>query len=254
MTQAPRRWTIPAWEGIPGLVHGFFGRPGGVSVGAFTSLNCSERVGDDTEAVRENRHRALSGLSCERLAVPRQVHGDAIAVFEATSPAVGGADGVIVGEPGTAAGVLTADCVPLLFVIPAARLVAAVHAGWKGTALGIALRAVDLLCREGGGDAGSIQVGLGPAIGGCCYQVGGEVVASMEDGSGRDSLRIHRWEGDKAWIDLREVNAGLLRKAGVPAESIHLVGPCTRCNAAEFFSHRASGGTTGRQLSAIGWQ
>lgn len=254
MTRQPRRWTVSAWDSIPGLAHAFFGRAGGVSAGPFAALNCSERVGDDPASARENRDRAVRALSCQRLVVPRQVHGDAIAVDGPTSPAVGDADGVIVRERGAAAGVLTADCVPMLFAVPAARLAAAVHAGWRGTALGVAVRAVERLRAECGRDADSIQVGLGPTIGACCYQVGGEVVAALEAASARGCVRVHRREGDRAWVDLREINAALLRRAGVPADNIHLVGPCTRCAETDFFSHRASGGTTGRQLSAIGWR
>lgn len=252
MRREPRRWTVPAWTSIQGLTHAFFGREGGVSAGVFASLNCSERVGDDPAAAQENRQRALRALCAPRLVVPRQVHGDAIAVAAVTSE-VRDADGVILGEPGAVAGVLTADCVPLLFIVPAARLAAAVHAGWKGTALGIAAGAVERLCAVSGLDADAIEVALGPAIGGCCYQVGEEVVAAIGSGRARGRVRIHRREGDRAWIDLREINAGELCAAGVPAGNIHRIGPCTRCAQSEFFSHRASGGTTGRQLSAIGW-
>jgi len=251
VTVPPPRWTVPGWQRFAGLRHGFFGRAGGVSGGPFAALNCSWSVGDDPAAVEHNRALAARILDCAEVVTPRQVHGDRVAALATEPP--GEADALIVAGDARAVGVLTADCVPLLLVVPRRRLAAAVHAGWKGTALGIAARAVESLVRASGVSTAEVHAALGPAIGECCYQVGAEVVDALSAGAAAGLVAPRRREGDKAWLDLRAINAGILRAAGVPAEQIVQVGPCTRCARDECFSHRGAGGTTGRQLSAVAW-
>jgi copper oxidase (laccase) domain-containing protein len=99
-----------------------------------------------------------------------------------------------------------------------------------------------------------VGAALGPAIDDCCYEVGEDVVAALEAGAGAGLLHSSRRVGNKSWIDLRQLNIAILQQAGVPAANIHRVGPCTRCAADECFSHRASAGQAGRQLSAIAWR
>jgi len=248
---APAQWTVAAWAAFPGLAHAFFGRRGGVSRGPFASLNCSDRLGDEAEAVRENRARAARGLGAERIALPRQVHGDRISHDLTESEE---ADGLVVRATGVAAGVLTADCVPLLMVLPDARVAAAVHAGWKGTALGIAVRAAQVLCAETGLPPAELHVALGPAIGSCCYEVGVEVIDALESGAARGCVRLEKRSAERGHVDLRRINAAQLRQLGVRGERIHRVGPCTACARDELYSHRASRGAAGRQLSAIAWR
>jgi hypothetical protein len=235
---------------MPGLRHAFFGRMGGASRGAFRSLNCSAGVGDEAEAVRLNRRRTREALGCERLQVARQVHGAHIVTAGQSAAA---ADGLVTSMQGLAVGVLTADCVPILLVVPEARLAAAVHAGWKGTALGIAGAAVEHLARQSSLPAAAVHAALGPSIGSCCYEVGEDVIAALEDGAGRGRVLPDRRHGGRSWIDLRRINAAILQAAGVPKAQIHHVGPCTRCAVEQCFSHRGSGGVAGRQLSAVGW-
>lgn len=244
MISEPPRWTVPGWNRFDGLRHGFFGRAGGVSEGAFRSLNCSGRVGDDAGAVAENRRRVASALGVAEVITARQVHGAAIAAVDEVDGAVE-ADAISTGAGSAAAGVLTADCVPLLLVAPEVRLAVAVHAGWKGTALGIARLGLAAVCARGGLPPAEVEVALGPAIGGCCYEVGADVIAAL---GLPETLAPGR-----ARVDLRMLNVAQLRAAGVPPEQIHLVGPCTRCAEGELFSHRGAGGRTGRQLAAVGW-
>lgn len=249
---SPTRWAVPGWESIPGLRHGFFGRRGGVSGGPFASLNVSYRVGDDPAAVEMNRSRVAGAVDAARLATARQVHGDRV-IAAAADAEEDEADAVLVRAPGIAAAVLTADCVPLLLVAPEARVAVAVHAGWKGTAAAIAARAVEALAEATGAAPASFLAALGPSIDGCCYEVGTEVTAALAAALGAGVLDHARRLGDKSWIDLRAINAEVLERAGVAPERLQRVGPCTRCAAAEFFSHRASGGRAGRQLSCVGW-
>lgn len=252
MTVPPPRWTVPGWQRFAGLRHGFFGRAGGVSGGPFAALNCSSSVGDDPAAVEHNRALAARVLDCADVVTPRQVHGDRVATLAAEPP--GEADALISLGDVRAVGVLTADCVPLLLVVPRRRVAAAVHAGWKGTALGIAARAAERLAQVAGVSTAEVHAALGPAIGECCYEVGAEVVDALTAGAAAGLVAPRRREAGKAWIDLRSINAAILRAAGVPAEQIVPVGPCTRCAGDACFSHRGAGGTTtGRQLSAVAW-
>src|SRR5262249_39887769 len=137
---------VEGWEAIPDLVHGFYGRRGGASEGVFAALNLSVRVGDSPQAVEENWCRlthALGGAS--RVVTMRQVHGADVATVDDAGAAVEEADALVSRARGVVLGVLTADCVPILLVAPHERVVAAVHAGWRGSVAGIARRAVQHL-------------------------------------------------------------------------------------------------------------
>jgi len=242
---------VPGWEEIPNLVHGFCGRRGGVSRGPFAELNLSFRVDDTREAVRENWRRVvpLTGETI-RFATMQQVHGDRMISVERPGDA-GEADGLSTAVARIALTVLTADCVPILFVASGRRVVAAVHAGWRGTVAGIAARAVQYFERTWDVAAADIAVALGPAIGGCCYEVTSAIVDALEERWGQLWGAVDRRGGGKAMLDLRRANMALLRHAGILDANIACVGPCTRCTTNEYFSHRAARGATGRQLSFI---
>jgi len=224
----------------------------------FAALNLSFAVGDDPAAVRENWQRLRQTVGgAVRFVTMRQRHGGTCVVIDSDSIGVPEADALITGVPGLALCILTADCVPLLLVAPARRVVAAVHAGWRGTVLGIVGRAVDAVRHHFGVPPSALHAALGPAIGGCCYQVDREIADAIE----------HRWgampqavtpDGRKRRIDLRRMNRALLIGAGVPPEQIASIGPCTRCASDVYFSYRAAcqaspTGRTGRQLSFVGW-
>jgi purine-nucleoside/S-methyl-5'-thioadenosine phosphorylase / adenosine deaminase len=242
---------VPAWDGIPGLVHGFCGRRGGVSRGPFAELNLSSRVGDDPEAVRENWRRVGAAAGDIRFVTMRQVHGVHIVTVESGTTDFEDTDGMVTATAGLALGVLTADCVPVLMIAPAQHVVAAVHAGWRGTLEGIVLHALEHLQRVYGIGPAALSTALGPAIDGCCYEVDRTVAEAIEQRWGVLPSAVHRQGSLKAMVDLRRVNAVLLQRAGVA--DTHVVGPCTRCAAAEYFSYRAAHGVTGRQVSFVGW-
>ncbi|NCO57905.1 MAG: multicopper polyphenol oxidase [Nitrospirae bacterium CG18_big_fil_WC_8_21_14_2_50_70_55] len=232
--------TVPAWDRFTALTHAFFGR-----------------VANPTNADRRMTVAAACttlGLSpATTLDLPIQVHGDRVAVAE-DGPA-GEADGVIVLTPGRIAAVVTADCCPLLLIVPGARAAAAVHAGWRGTAAAIAAKAVARLCAVTGVVPAELHAALGPTIGPCCYEVGDEVVAALErlGEPGRASIQ-HR-PGQRDHADLRRVNRALLIAAGMNPAQIHLVGGCTAC-ATDFPCHsfRRDRAAAGRQLSVVGWR
>jgi YfiH family protein len=164
----------------------------------------------------------------------------------------GPADALVTQQTGVYLGVLTADCVPMLFVAPERKLVAAVHAGWRGTLQGITEKLLALLNREHGIVPGELEAALGPSIGACCYEVKQDVTAPLIEKWGKlASAAIEAREG-RSFLDLRSLNRNVLAQAGVPSAQIFEVGPCTGCAADDFFSYRRAQGETGRQLSFVG--
>ncbi len=243
---------VDAWRRIPALVHGFFGRRGGVSGGDWDSLNLSEQVGDDPGSVSANWEMMAGAVPCLTVVRARQVHGARIVAVQDSAQSVGPADGMMTASTGLGLALLTADCVPVLMVAPAARVVMAVHAGWRGTLAGITPAAIAAAQRELGVQPSQWQVALGPAIGGCCYEVDANVGVQL---AARWGEMPDAWKPgtDRGKLDLRRANRRQAAAAGIPLAQIAEVGPCTACASDEYFSHRRSGGRTGRQLSIIGW-
>jgi YfiH family protein len=247
---------VPQWETYPGLLHGFIGRRGGKSVGRYAGLNLSYRVDDDPKIVSQNvcDMKLAVGIHDGRIVTMKQVHGDNIVeVKDKSLKEVGEADGMITGEPGVHLGVLTADCVPILFVAPKKRLAAAVHAGWRGTLVGIAERAVRLFADQYGVPAGDLEVALGPSIGPCCYEVKDDVAEPLMKKWGKLTTPSVLVKQGKTFVNLSRLNRDILRAAGVPGNQLFQMGPCTSCATEDFFSYRRAGGQTGRQISVVGW-
>jgi YfiH family protein len=250
---SPVALRVERWQIFPGLFHGFLGREGGVSVGALRSLNLSEQVGDDPKAVAANARIVQSLFPALRLVRMQQAHGACVVHVKEPSSPRPVCDAVMTGVAGLGLSVLTADCVPILMIAPARRVAVAVHAGWRGTLAGIAAAAIESACATFGLRAQDLWASLGPAVGGCCYEVDAEIGGSLES---RWGAMPEAWSraGSKGRLDLRRANRRLLLGAGLPAEQINEVGPCTACAESDFFSHRRSGGHTGRQLSVVGWE
>jgi polyphenol oxidase len=169
--------TLVALAGAPGVRHAFFTRRGGVSDGVFRSLNCGYGAGDGEDRVSRNRAIAMDrlGLAAGRLVTCRQVHS-ALAVA-VTGPwpraAAPRADGMATRVEGLALGVLAADCAPILFCDPVARVVGAAHAGWRGALAGI-VEATVAAMEELGAERERMRAGIGPCIGSASYEVGPE--------------------------------------------------------------------------------
>jgi YfiH family protein len=209
---------------LPGGTALFTTRRGGVSKGAFASLNLGLWTGDQAGNVRANRERvrALAGVS--RLAQGRQVHGARVVV---DAEDIEEADGQVTTARGVAAIVLTADCLPVALAGPGG--VGMVHAGWRGLAAGVLEAGVTA--------TQAVAAAIGPGVGPCCYEVGDEVRAVF--GTSERTL------------DLKAIAREGLRAAGV--EMIHDCGLCTACDAERFFSHRRDRGVTGRQ-AGLAWR
>jgi len=227
---------------LPGARAAFSTRAGGVSSAPFASLNLGAFAGDEMASVARNRERLAGalGLAPSRVAVGRQVHGSKLATHVApprSSPfatlgrPIPEVDGHVTAEPGLAALVLVADCLPVALAGPGG--IAMLHCGWRGLAGGIVARGVEAI------DA--TDAAIGPGIGPCCYEVGNEVLevfAGLGDGIAAEGM-----------LDLTEVARRLLREAGV--QRVETAGACTSCESERFFSHRRDGGRTGRQAGLV---
>ena len=237
---------------LPGFVHGFPERTGGVSTGARASLNLGWRWGDDKATVEENRTRlaAHAGYDHAQLQVMRHVHGTN--VWKVGEPLADDAefDGLVTDRVGPVLPAFAADCIPMLFAEPDARVCGAAHAGWRGTVHGIARNVVARLI-ELGAQADRIRVALGPSIGPCCFEVGPEVVDEFRAAFGEVPGMVVQGP-HKDHIDLRVASRAVLERAGVRPENIDTDPPCTRCEADRFFSYRRDGREGGVHMAFIG--
>ncbi len=240
------------------VIHAFCTRQGGVSGGSFASLNVSAREGDGNDHVRLNFEMiaAAFGMSVSQFLLVHQVHRDGVWVVD------GGTllsahdpppeyDAVVTDRPGFALCIKTADCVPVFLVDPVRRVIGAVHAGWKGTALQIVGKAVREMIERFGARSADLSAIIGPAIGPCCYEVDTAVYQAMSNHPERDSFFHASREEGKWMLDLFQANRLQLIRSGVPAPCIRQTDLCTACHPELFFSHRAQGGNTGRQLNFI---
>lgn len=242
---------------LPGVAHGFFTRQGGVSDGIYAALNTGVGSRDDREAVFENRARAARHLGGrpEQLATPYQVHGTDCVVVETAWPAGQGpkADAVATRVPGVVVGIGTADCGPVLFADPEARVVAAAHAGWKGAFTGI-LESTVASMEALGADRSRILAVLGPMISAAAYEVGPEFVSRFSEADSRDAIYFRPSQRDgHAWFDLPAYIVARLGRLGLA--DVQDVGLCTYGDERRFFSYRRAThrgeADYGRQLAAI---
>lgn len=237
-----------------GIRIAFTGREGGVSEGAFASLNLGSHVGDDPAAVSENRALLLKALDAEdaSLVVANQVHGDGVVlvgdaspscVDEARAQAGEGADALVVSVPNVAALLCFADCVPVIVASPTGRF-AVVHAGWRGVENGVAAKAVRALAvadeAEPGASAAMYNVYVGPHIHAECFETGGDVRARFVDRFGEECAP------DASHVDLLAALSKGLAQVGIDPRRIVDAGACTACEPEIYYSYRASGGVCGR--------
>lgn len=226
--------------------HAFSTRHGGVSEGAYGTLNLGLSSGDERERVLENRERFVTaGGFSGALHVGHQVHG-AVVNEAPMEPGTKG-DALITDRPGVPIGVFVADCVPILMEDRKTGAVAAVHSGWRGTAQKAVQATLEAMQARYGTHPADVVAAIGPSIRGCCYQVGGEVIEALS-GFPEPGAFV-RQEAGHAYLDLQEANRQLLAAAGVG--EIHVSGMCTHCDAEHFFSYRRDGERSGRMLGGI---
>jgi len=235
---------------IDGVVHGFTTREGGVSTGALASLNLAWDRGESAHNEENwSRVRQSVGHPHSAVAVVHQVHGEQVVeAVDGGNPLIPqqDADALFTLKPGFLLAVRTADCVPILLAGPGG--VAAVHAGWRGTALGIVAKTATLLSERLGCPPHRLKAAIGPSIGCNAYEVGTEVVDGI--GAHVPAEVFVKQHGGRLHVDLKAANRFFLEQAGV--EDIDVLVECTYENPV-FFSHRRDGASTGRMASVIGW-
>jgi polyphenol oxidase len=240
---------------LAGITHGFYGRAGGVSTGIYESLNAGPGSNDDAADVAENRRRIAAdmGVTPDRLMSAYQVHSaDAIMVdkpFGGERPKV---DALVTRCPSLATTILTADCAPILFADPSARIVAAAHAGWRGAIGGILEATIEKMCKLGATKS-RIVAAIGPCIAQASYEVGPEFVATFIAADGANERFFIPGNDDRSLFDLKRFCAARLRAAGTGAIDVLPHDTCALTG--DFFSNRrrniAGEPDYGRNLSAI---
>ncbi|NUN99054.1 MAG: peptidoglycan editing factor PgeF [Saprospiraceae bacterium] len=223
-------------------------RHGGVSPAPYESLNLGLHTNDAPQHVRENRRRffAALGISEDTISGGHQVHGDQ--VFVATAPGLQeGYDAFITQKKGLFVTVGIADCTPVLIYDTGQQAVAAVHAGWKGTALGIVRKTLEAMHTKFGTQAADCYAWVGTCIDECSYEVGVEVARHF------DAAFKTQLEGsEKFTLDLKAANKALLLQWGIPESQIEVSPYSTVLNPEDYFSHRREHGLTGRMMAVIG--
>ena len=267
---------VPALNKLPWLIHGFSTSPGGVSpLGGQEVLNLGFTDWDTRENVLENRRRFQSALGANDLQLIslKQIHSDVIHLINAVPPEPCKGDASATNRPGLLLGVQTADCIPILLVDPKNRAVATIHAGWRGTLARIAVKAIGQMQMHFRTKPVDLLAAIGPAIGGCCYEVGTEVAIQFHSQFADapdwfDEFRTGDEPNPVQWLnmmppghqpppknvllDLKKANRAQLLAAGLRPQNIFVSDLCTACRPDLLFSYRKQGPQSGRQLSVIG--
>lgn len=244
-----------------GVVHGFSTRQGGVSEGMCTSLNLGVNRGDNPDHVRENYRRFLGAIGAKggQMAACNQVHGAVVRNITSADlkrdpyeKVSFDADGLMTAIPGVTLMVFTADCIPVLLYDPKRRVIAALHAGWRGTAAGIVTVAVGQMSAVYGSNPADILAAIGPGIGPCCFETHEDVPNAMTAAMAVGVLPFIRLkENGKFAVDLKGVNTKRLELAGVDADHIAVCGDCTSCLSDKYWSHRRLGTQRGSMAAML---
>ena len=262
MTIAVQLLHFDSLANLPGVTYGITTRHGGVSDGAFSSLNLSFHVRDDAEAVRANRVLLAEALGCgpQDFVCARQPHGEEIAVVGAEDHSRGAfgpddefstADALITSEPGAMLMCFSADCPPVLLFDPARGAAGVAHSGWRGTVRGIAGKTVSRMQGEYGTRPEDLIACIGPGIGACCFEVGAVVLDAVENDMPLIRPCIEHRDG-RAFLGLHQAIRLQLLRAGVDEDRIEVSDACTHCRTDIFYSYRAESGRTGRFALAAG--
>ena len=284
--------TATIFDSLPWIAHGFSTRKGGVSkLHGAPMLNLGFTEWDSREAVARNRAVFVRAVRAAKLKPPlgadaeteeslvtlRQIHSDVVCVFSKFAASAPQGDAAISRRPGLFLGIQTADCVPILLADRRRHVVAAVHAGWRGTLARIAVKTLGRMRLEFGTNPEDVLAALGPAIGPCCYEVGPEVAqaflgqfahaAEWFDGpferlsAGEEPNPLpwltmmppgHEPPPERVQLDLRAANRQQLVDAGMNPRNIVVSELCTACRGDLFFSYRKEGAATGRMMSIVG--
>lgn len=234
---------------------------GGISTGAYASLNLSSYSGDDADCVSENQERLADeiNVSIENLYIPYQTHNDQIRIIDndfliksdlEKAKSLNGIDALITNQKDICIGVTTADCVPILIFDPVQHVLAAIHAGWKGTVARIAEKTIEKMTEHFDSKPQDLVAGIGPCISQKHFEVGDEVVdAFIQTGFTITDIAYHNTESGKMHINLELANKLLLIEAGIDNKNIEVANLCTYSHPELFFSARRQTINSGRILT-----
>ena len=235
-------YTSPNLTNVEFTKHFFSTRIGGISTGAYESLNLGVYTNDADENIQYNLDKIFSSakMHSNKITYLSQVHSDKFFVVNKDNYLdVRGqyGDALITSEKGIAIGVFTADCVPLILADTYNKIVAVVHAGWKGTALNIVGKILKYMKSNMETDPRNVVAAVGPSIGPCCFEVGLEVA---------EKFNFVYEDENKLYVDLWKENVKQIADCGVSEERISSSMICTSCNSNTVFSYRKELGNTGR--------
>ena len=250
-------FTFPAFDELPGIIHGFSSRLGGVSEGFLSSMNLSFSRGDEPERVRENFRRIAEsiGFSEKDLVFSMQTHTANVRRVGREDCGRGlerpvgycDVDGLVTNEPGVVLATFYADCVPLFFVDPVHHCIGLSHSGWRGTVGKIGKATVETMAREFGSEPGDLLAAVGPSLCQECYEVSEEVIGLFRENFAEElwPKLFYRKANGHYQLNLWEANRLIFQEAGILPQHITVTDICTACNPELLFSHRASGGKRG---------
>jgi YfiH family protein len=243
-----RFYTFESFRGA-GVVQAVFTRSGGVSEAPFASLNTGGTVGDDPQAVTQNRLRCFStlGLDIRTMFDVWQVHSHEVVFAETPRPAESPhqrADIILTDQPGVSLFMRFADCVPIFLVDPVRRVIGMAHAGWVGSVDQVAAIAVQAMAGRYHCQPGHILAGIGPSIGIEHYPVGEDVINRVKQAFPDDAGKLLIEHDDGTHFNLQTANRISLETQGITR--IEDSGICTACHLEDWYSHRGESGRTGR--------
>lgn len=236
------------FSSFPDLVAAQSTRLGGVSKGEYSELNLGSNTLDDANCIMVNKNRFCDflGISYSGIVKSRQVHGDAI--LQADKPGnYEGFDALVTDRKNIFLAVSTADCVPILIFDPLKKVVAAVHAGWKGTALKLTFKTIQFMQIHYGSVSSELLVYIGACIDQCHFEVGNEVAVQFDD-----EFVSFAEDPSRKFVNLKSANLAQLEAGGVSRHNIEISAYCTYHDQHLFYSHRRDKGLTGRMWSVIG--
>ena len=245
-------------SGCDFLTHAFCTRHGGLSEEDYKSLNISFKEGDEESRVLQNWNRLAMAFAIplENFLTLNQVHDDDIFIIKPygdylpTDKALN-YDAIVTTRENLAICIKTADCVPVFVVDRVKKVIAAVHAGWKSTALEITAKVTRLFYERYNSSPEHLLAAIGPSIGQCCFELDEETAETFLNQKDNEAFVFPGEKQHKMMVDLPEANRRQLMNCGILEENIDVSNLCTSCRQDLFFSHRGSGGITGRQLNFI---
>ncbi len=211
-------------------------------------------TGDSPELFKNCRKQlaAKLGINSNQFVFPRQTHTNCVAeILEIPETEIDETDALVTNQPGICLCVQTADCVPILLFDPVQNVIAAVHAGWRGTVNKIVKVAINKMVDEYHSSPKNILVAIGPSISPEIYEVGDEVVEAVRNSIPNYKITLHKNSNGKFHFNLWEANRQLLLSIGIFSENIEILGECSFKNSNKYFSARKEGIDTGRMVSGV---